>query len=183
MLIVIIILASAILIWKFTPNNANKKAVGMMFQMLESFHIIDSTIQLEVFTQRLDFIGQLASALPANADKSKCVDMALQIYTHKYSNRPVSPTIRQIFNQPQIATSTKFRDEATTAFFLRTCNKLKTEIMALKTANSKQRRLVQGKELADIIIERLSSDERQKYIDCIYSELTLLSNLASPHLL
>ena len=34
--------------------------------------------------------------------------MALRAYSDKY-NRPISPTIRQILNQPQIATSTKFR--------------------------------------------------------------------------
>lgn len=106
--------------------------------------------------------------------------MALQAYAHKYSGIPISPTIRQIFNQPQIATSTKFRDEAATAFFLRTCNKLGSEIKGLKTSNAKQRRIIQANELAEIIINRLASDERQKYIDCIHNELSNLSELCSP---
>ena len=153
----------------------------MMFQMLESFYLIDTTVKIDVFTKRLDFLGRLASTLPANADKGKCIDSALQVYAHKYYDRPISPTIRQILTQPQIATSQKFRDEAATAFFLRTCNKLKTEIQALKTANAKQRRVIQAKELADTIIDRLTSDNRQKYIDCIRDEFSQLSDLTTQH--
>ena len=37
MLTVIVILVAVALVWKFTPNPANKRAAGMMFQMLESF--------------------------------------------------------------------------------------------------------------------------------------------------
>lgn len=179
MLTFIIIIAVFLLLWKLTPTTVNKRAVGMMFQMLESFHIIDTTVNLDIFTQRLDLLGQLASKLPAHANKNKCADMALQAYSNKY-NRPISPTIRQIFNQPQIATSIKFRDEAATAFFLRSCNKLETEIKTLKTSNAKQRRITQANELADIIVDRLYSDERQKYIDCIRGELARLSGSTSP---
>lgn len=153
----------------------------MMFQMLESFYLVDTTVKLDIFTKRLDFLGKLASTLPANADKSKCIDTALQVYAQKYYDRPISPTIRLILNKPQIATSTKFRDEAATAFFLRTCYKLETEIKTLKTSNAKQRRVTQAHELADIIVDRLHSDERQKYIDCIHGELARLSGSTSPH--
>ena len=110
----------------------------------------------------------------------RSADMALRAYSDKY-NRPISPTIRQILNQPQIATSTKFRDEAATAFFLRSCNKLETEIKTLKTSNARQRRVTQAHELADIIVDRLYSDEQQKYIDCIHSELARLSGSTSLH--
>ena len=180
MLTVIVILVAVALVWKFTPNPANKRAAGMMFQMLESFHIIDTTVNLDIFTQRLDLLSQLASTLPANAGKSKSADMALRAYSDKY-NRPISPTSRQILNQPQIATSTKFRDEAATAFFLRSCNKLETEIKTLKTSNARQRRVTQAHELADIIVDRLYSDEQQKYIDCIHGELARLSGSTSLH--
>ena len=180
MLAFIIILAAFILLWKLTPSPVNKKAVGMMFQMLESFDIVDSTTKLDTFTQRLDFLGELASTLPANAN-NKCIDTAIQAYSHKYSGRYISPTIRQILNQPQIATSPKFRDEAATAFFLRSCNKLETEIKTLKTTNAKQRRVTQGHELANIIVDRLCSSERQKYIDCIHIELARLSDSTSSH--
>ena len=168
-----IIILLAILYARDSKNNLVKKqTVGMMFQMLESFHIIDNTVKYEVFSQRLDFIGKLASTLPVNADKNKCIDTALKAYAHKYSDRAISPTIRLILNQPQIATSPKFRDEAATAFFLRTCNKLKSEIKTLKTANARQRRVVQASDLADIIIDKLTSIDRQKYIDCIRDEFS-----------
>lgn len=153
----------------------------MMFQMLESFHLIDTTINLDIFTKRLDFLGELANALPTNADKNKCIDTAIQAYSHKYPDRFISPTIRLILNQPQIATAAKFRDEAATAFFLRSCSKLETEIKTLKTSNAKRRRITQAHELADIIVDRICSDERQKYIDCINSELTRLFGSTSPH--
>lgn len=143
----------------------------MMFKMLESFQIIDSTVKLDIFTQRLDFLGQLASTLPAKADKSKCIEMALKTYANKYYDKPISPTIRLILNQPQIATSYKFRDEAATAFFLRACDKLKTDIRNLKTEAARQRRVLQASELADNIEDRLMSEELQKYIDCIHDEL------------
>lgn len=155
----------------------------MMFQMLESFDIIDNTTKLNVFIQRLDFIGKLANTLPANTDRNKCMDIALQTYAHKYTDRPVSPTIRLILSQPQIAVSPKFKDEAATAFFLRTCNKLETEIKTLKTSNAKQRRVMQAQELADIIVDRLYSDERQKYIDCIHNELSHMADLITPRAL
>lgn len=176
MLAFIIILVVFIVIWKLTPNPANRRTTGMMFQMLESFHIIDSTTKFEVFAQRLDFIGQLASTLPPNADKCKCADMALQEYSDKH-HRPISPTIRQIFNQPQIAISAKFRDEAATAFYLRICDQLKAEIKTLKTTNARQRRVIKASEIADIIVDRLTSNERQKYIDCIRNELARGSDI------
>lgn len=153
----------------------------MMFQMLESFYIIDTTVKLDVFTQRLDLLGDLASKLPAKADKNRCMDMALQAYAKKYYDKPISPTIRLILNQPQIANSSKFRDEAATAFFLRSCNKLKNEIKTLKTANARQRRVTQATELADIIVNRLRSDEWEKYKNCIYEELANVSNMTSAH--
>lgn len=167
----LIFLALCFLIWKFAPNPENKRAAGMMLQMLESFHIIDSTIKLDVFSQRLDFLGQLASTLPPKADKDKCIKMALKSYGGKYPGNSVSPTIRIILNQPQIATSYKFRDEAATAFFLRACDKLKTDIRNLKTEAARQRRVLQASELADNIEDRLMSEELQKYIDCIHDEL------------
>lgn len=148
----------------------------MMFQMLESFDIVDSTTKLDTFTQRLDFLGKLASTLPANANQ-KCIDTAIQTYSHKYSGRSISPTIRLILSQPQIATSPKFRDEAATAFYLRTCNQLKAEIKTLKTTNARQRRVIKASELADIIVDRLTSNERQKYVDCIRNELASVSDI------
>lgn len=177
MLILISVIAAFILLWKLTPNPVNKRAVGMMFQMLESFDIVDSTTKLDTFTQRLDFLGELASTIPANANK-KCIDSAIQAYSLKYSSRPISPTIRLILNQPQIATSPKFRDEVATAFYLRTCNQLKTEIKTLKTTNARQRRVVTASELADIIIGRLTSNERQKYVECIRDELANVSAIS-----
>lgn len=174
MLTFIIILAVFLLLWKLTPNPVDKRAVGMMFQMLESFYIIDTTTNLEIFSQRLDLLGKLASTLPANAN-NKCIDSAIQTYSHKYSGRSISPTIRLTLNQPQIATSPKFRDEAATAFYLRTCNQLKTEIKTLKTTTARQRRVIKASELADIIVDRLKSNERQKYIDCIRDELASVS--------
>ena len=68
-----------------------------------------------------------------------------------------------------------------TAFFLRSCNKLETEIKTLKTSNARQRRVTQAHELADIIVDRLYSDEQQKYIDCIHGELARLSGSTSLH--
>lgn len=181
MLIFIIILVVFILIWKLTPNPANKRATGMMFQMLESFYLIDTTVKLDIFIKRLDFLGELASALPAKADKDKCIDTALQVYAHKYYDKPISPTIKLILKQPQIAASLKFRDEASTAFFLRSCDKLKAEIKNLKTASARQRRVTQATDLASIITERLVSAERQKYIDCINNEITSVSDMVTPH--
>lgn len=102
MITFLIILAVFILLWKLTPNPANKKAIGMFFQMLESFHIIDTTVKFNTFEQRLDFIGKLANTLPANVDKNKCIDTALQLYSQKYSDNPISPTIKAILNNPQI---------------------------------------------------------------------------------
>ena len=64
MLAFIIILAVFIFIWKLTPNPANKRAAGMMFQMLESFNIIENTTKFDVFTRRLDFLGTLANTMP-----------------------------------------------------------------------------------------------------------------------
>lgn len=151
----------------------------MIFQMLESFNIIDNTEKIDVFTQRLEFLGKLATSLPQNADKNKCIEVALQSYAHKYPDKPVSPTIRLILHQTQIATSPKFRDEATTAFYLRVCTRLKSEIRALKTPAAKQRRAQQAHELANIVIERLTSLEKQNYIDCINRELNDVSNAAS----
>lgn len=148
-----------------------------MLQMLESFQIIDSTVKLNIFTQRLDFLGRLASSLPAKADKDKCINVALTTYANKYAGRPISPTIRMILNQPQIATSPKFRDEAATAFFLRSCDKFKTDITNLKTAAAQLRRVEQAAELSYIIKDRLISDEIQKYIDCIQQELANVTNL------
>lgn len=150
----------------------------MMFQMLESFDIVNSTSKLDIFTQRLDFLGELANTLPVNTNNNKCINTAVQIYTHKYPNRSISPTIKLILNQPQIATSPKFRDEAATAFYLRTCNQLKAEIRTLETTNAKQRRVIKAFELADIIVDRLTSNERQKYVDCIRDELTSVSDIS-----
>lgn len=149
-----------------------------MFQMLESFNVIDSTVKLDIFTQRLNFLGELASSLPVKAEKDKCIKMALTAYANKYPGRLISPTIRMILKGPQIATSPKFRDEAATAFFLRSCDKLKTEIKNLKTATAKLRRVEQAKELSYIIEDRLVSDDIQKYIDRIHEELVIVANLA-----
>lgn len=167
----LLFLVLCFLIWKFAPNPENKRAAGIMVQMLESFQIINSTVKLDVFTQRLDFLGRLASTLPPKADKDKCIKMALKSYAGKYVGMPVSPTIRMILTQPQIATSYKFRDEAATAYFLRVCDKLKTDIRNLKTEAARHRRVLQASELADTIEDRLMSEDLQKYIDCIHDEL------------
>lgn len=153
----------------------------MMFQMLESFQIIDSTIKLDVFIQRLDFLGKLANNLPKNADKETCIRITLHAYANKYPLIEISQTIRLILDEPQIALSAKFKDEATTAFFLRTCNMLKNEMRGLKTVVAKERRFIQASQLADVITERLSSCEKQRYITCIYDELTLMSEMVSYH--
>ena len=180
MITFLIILAVFIFLWKLTPNPANKKAIGMFFQMLESFHIIDTTVKFNTFEQRLDFIGKLANTLPANVDKNKCIDTALQSYSQKYSDNPISPTIKAILNNPQIASSPKFRDEATTAFYLRSCSRLNLEIEQLKTTAAKRRRIQQAAELSEIVKERLCSAEKAKYIIAInesYENLTALHTL------
>ena len=177
MITIIIIFIVVFLLLKLKPKPTNKMAVSIILQILESFDIIDSTTKLDTFTQRLDFLGELANTLPATANYNKCTDAAIQAYTHKYSSRPVSPTIKLILNQPQIAVSPKFRDEAATAFFLRSCSNLENEIRTLKTVNARQRRVIQAEKLAETIIDRLKSNDRQKYIDCIRDELSRLSNL------
>lgn len=180
MSIIIILIVAALIVLAVIKSNQNtttKITIGRMFQMLESFNIIDSTTKLDIFTQRLDFLGKLASSLPANANHNRCIDTAIQAYSHKYPSKPISPTIRLILNQPQIAISPKFRDEAATAFYLRTCNQLKAEIKTLKTTSARQRRVIKASELADIIVDRLTSNERQKYVDCILAELTSISDI------
>lgn len=177
MITFIIIVAICFLLWKITPNPANRVATGKMFQMLETFHIIDTTVKLDVFTQRLDFLRELSSNLPKNADVNKCIDAALRAYSQKYPAINISPTIRLIINQPQIAASLKFRDEAYTAFYLRSCAKLKDEINILKTTAAKQRRIKQAKDLADVVLANLKSTEQYKYAECINNELTSVSNL------
>lgn len=167
MITIIIIIAVFILLWKLTPSPTDKRTVGIMFQLLESFHVIDTTVKLDIFTQRLDFIGKLAATLPTNVDNNKCIDVAIQSYSRKYANIPISPTSRLILNQPQIAYSPKFRDEAITAFYMRHCNRLKSEISKLKTNAAKQRRITQAAELADIVKVRLYSPDKQKYSDAI----------------
>lgn len=176
MVTIIIILIVVFLLWKITPNPTNQRASGMMLQMLESFNIIDSTLKFDIFTQRLDFLGELATTLPSNIDKHKCIEVAIHSYTHKYPDKSISPTIRLILDKPDIATSAKFRDEATTAFYLRTCDRLKSEIRSLKTLTAKQRRVQQAHELANIVIGRLASLEKQNYIEYISNELNVLSN-------
>ncbi|MBD5584886.1 MAG: hypothetical protein HDQ88_07380 [Clostridia bacterium] len=179
MITFIIIIAICLLLWKITPNPANRVATGKMFQMLETFHLIDSTVKLDVFTKRLDFLGKLARSLPKNADKNKCIDTALHTYSQKYPAVHISPTVRLILNQPDIATSLKFRDEAYTAFYLRSCRKLKDEINTLKTATAKQRRVKQATDLADLVLERLKSTEQPRYAECINNELAAVSNMVS----
>lgn len=175
MLTITIVLVILFILWKFTPNSANKKATGMMFQMLESFHLIDSTVKFDVFTRRLDLLAKLANTLPKNADQKKCIELALQAYRHKYPTVPTSPTIRRILDQPEIATSSKFRDEAYTAFYMRLCAKLKDEINTLKTAAAKQRRIKQANDIAEIILERLASSDRLQYAEYINNEFISLS--------
>ena len=179
MITFIIIIAICLFLWKLTPNPANRVATGKMFQMLETFHLIDSTVKLDVFTQRLDFLGKLALSLPKNADKNKCIDTALHTYSQKYPAIHISPTVRLILNQPDIVTSLKFRDEAYTAFYLRSCSNLKDEINTLKTATAKQRRVKQAKELADVVLERLKSTAQSKYAECINNELASVTNMVS----
>lgn len=179
MITFIIIIAICWLLWKITPNPANRVATGKMFQMLETFHLIDSTVKLDVFTRRLDFLGELARSLPKNADKNTCIDTALHTYSQKYPIVHISPTVRLILNQPDIATSLKFRDEAYTAFYLRSCSNLKHEISTLKTEPAKQRRVKQAKELADVILERLMSSEQSKYAECINNEFASVTNMVS----
>ena len=59
----------------------------------------------------------------------------------------------------------------------RSCSNLENEIRTLKTVNARQRRVIQAEKLAETIIDRLKSTDRQKYIDCIRDELSRLSNL------
>lgn len=179
MITFIIILAICLLGWKLTPNPANRLATGKMFQMLESFHIIDTTVKLDVFIQRLDFLRELARNLPKNANTSKCIEEALHVYSQKYPAVHISPTIRHILNQPDIAASLKFRDEAYTAFYLRSCAKLKDEINTLKMATAKQRRVKQAEDLANLVLEHLQSTDQLKYAECINNELTSVSNMVS----
>lgn len=180
MITILIILAVLILLWKLTPKPTDKRTVSIMFQMLETFYIIDTTVKLDIFTQRLDFIGKLAATLPANINKNKCISAAIQSYSFKYANRPISPTSHLILNQPQIAYSPKFKDEAITAFYMRHCDKLKSEIAKLKTIAAKQRRITQAAELADIIKARLYSPDKQKYSDAIDDTLDKLTTQNAP---
>ena len=96
MVIFIIVIAIFLLLWKCSYNSADRLAIEKMFQMLETFHLIDSTVKLDVFTQRLDFLDELARSLPKNANKNKCIDAALHSYSQKYPAVHISPTVRLI---------------------------------------------------------------------------------------
>lgn len=163
-----IIILIAIFSAKYSNNNLEmKRTIGIMFQMLESFNIIDNTVKYEVFSQRLDFLGTLAHNIPNKTNNLECAKIALQKYSKKYSNVTCTFTYNQILGNPSITYSDKFRDEAATAFYMRSCDKLKTEIESLKTKAAKQRRIKQAEELSDMIKERLCSSDKQKYINAI----------------
>ena len=164
-IIIVAILSEA----KRKSDNLAKITIGRMFQMLESFEIINNTVNPKIFTQRLNLLGEIARSLPEYKQSSACAKPALQIYTNKYPNVNVTSTHRLIIEQPSVAYSPKFRDEATTAFYIRTCHNLKIEISTLKSIAAKQRRIIKASELAELIIPMLTSPDKQRYIDVIHS--------------
>lgn len=153
---------------------------GRMFQMLESFKIIDSTVKLDIFTQRLDFLYQLAKEIPQSDNLKHFADITLRNYTRKYPKVFITPTYRQIIEQPQIVCSDKFRDEAATAFYLRTCENLKENISTLKTTAAKQRRIKQAGEWAEIITGMLRSYDKPRYAETIREMCTSVSAIDTP---
>lgn len=153
---------------------------GRMFQMLESFKIIDSTIKLDTFTQRLNLLRDLAKDIPQNENIQHFSDLALKTYARKYPKEFITQTYRQILVQPQIACSDKFRDEAATAFYIRHCEKLKEDISTLKTTAAKQRRIKQAEELSEKIIDMLSSYDKQRYTETISETYTSVSAMCPP---
>lgn len=173
--VIIVILAAK----KQIYDQKTRQITGSMFQMLESFKIIDSTVKLDIFTQRLDFLRKLAISLPQNEDLKHFADISLNAYTRKYPKVSITPTFRLIIQQPQVACSSKFRDEAATAFYMRVCGKLKEDISTLKTKAAKQRRIKQAEELAETIIDTLCSTEKARYVEAIRETCAGVSPLSS----
>lgn len=154
---------------------------GQMFQLLESFKIIDSTVKLDIFTQRLNFMYKLAKEMPQSGNLKHFADIALRTYTRKYPKVFITPTYRQIVTQPQIVCSDKFRDEAATAFYLRACENLKESISTLKTTAAKQRRIKQAEEWAETITDMLRSYDKQRYAETIRETCASVCAMDSSH--
>lgn len=154
---------------------------GRMFQMLESFKIIDTTVKLDVFTQRLNFLYKLAKEMPQSNNLKLFADITLKNYASKYPKVFITPTYRQIVEQPQIVCSDKFRDEAATAFYMRTCENLKETILTLKTSAAKQRRIKQAEEWAEIITDMLCSYDKQRYAETIREACAKVCAMDSNH--
>lgn len=149
--------------------------------MLESFKITDSTVKYEIFTQRLEMLCNLAQSLPTNVNLDQFAEATLKTYAKKYPNVFITPTYKLILQQPQTVCSSKFMDEAATAFYLRFCSKLKEGISTLKTQAAKQRRITQAKECAEKVIIMLTSQNKQKYIDEIHKACSELSTSHTPY--
>ncbi|WP_305156683.1 hypothetical protein [uncultured Muribaculum sp.] len=155
---------------------------GRMFQMLESFKIIDNTIKLDIFTQRLDFLCKLAKEIPPSDNLKHFADITLRNYTRKYPKIFITPTYRQIIERPQIVCSDKFRDEAATAFYMRACENLKENISTLKTTAAKQRRIKQAEEWAEMITDMLRSYDKPRYTETIRETCTSVRAMGSSHI-
>lgn len=175
-LIILVILAAN----KQKNDQTGRLVTGRMFQMLESFKIVDSTVKLEIFTQRLEMLCNLAQSLPTNTNLTQLAESTLKTYARKYPNVYITPTYRLILQQPQTVCSSKFLDEAATAFYMRFCSKLKEGMSVLKTQVAKQRRITQAKECAEKVIIMLTSHDKQKYIDAINGACSDLSSSHTP---
>lgn len=161
-------------------DETSRLITGRMFQMLESFKIIDSTVKLDIFTQRLNLLRDLAKDMPKNENLKQYAGVALKTYARKYPQVFITETYRQILEQPQLACSDKFRDEAATAFYIRTCNRLKEDIATLKTTAAKQRRVNQAEEWAELVTEMLRSYNKQQYADTIRETCANVLSTSTP---
>ena len=171
MTVIIIITAAIFLLMLFYYNSqraiATRITIGRLYQMLESFAIIDNTVNFKTLYERIKFISELAQNLPKNVDLKICASFAMSEYKKNYPKQMISPTYYLLMKQPYIAYHDVFQDEAYTAFYLRSCEKFKEEIHTLKTSAAKQRRMTNALELSEKIINKLISMNKQKYIDCI----------------
>lgn len=160
--------------WGSYTSNLQKRNCGVIFQALETIHLLDTTVKRDIFFSRFSFLRKIAPSLIDGSQKAsypKWLVIAFNEYKNKYYDRDITEHQKQILTYPEQILTSEFRGQQYVRWFKHFCDTKENEIQALKTESAKQRRRDQALECAKYLLGNLMSKEYYPYHSQITKEL------------
>lgn len=171
MVTVLIIAVFVFLIIKTSSNMQNKEVTGKLLQLLETSHILCTTVNLEVLESRISFAFQLLKKIGSNKHLDECSKKAITSYLSVYPGNQVPAIYYQLINDPDKINRDVFSNECRIAFFIRYCEKMIAEANELKTSKAKERRIIKSQEMMELVVSNLRGYDVSPYVSVMSEKI------------